>query len=328
MSFYECLGLSPDCSQQEIKAAYKKLAMMYHPDKNKSPDAAEKFNEIKTAYDILKDETKRANYDRMPPEKRTALFDLIKEYFTDINPQYQYMFNNVINVIYEGNEFELQDDVNHMNIRNILAHVILKFYRDPECSLRERKPVVNNSFRKGPDDNSYELYVKLKDVYENHPQQVSFNNHVYVVMPNNPVLSTDLDVPDGPDVVIDIRILDDPFFSIMNTHDLFTVRTVSLHDYIYGAVIKFYHIDGGLNKLKIDSCLEKKPVFILENKGLMISGACDDSKGETGIENVNTRGNLYIYINIEGVNSMINTDTDREYNKTMKDTLKLMFPSI
>ncbi len=62
--YYEVLGVSKNATKQEIKRAYRKLAKQYHPDRNKAPDAEEKFKEIKEAYEILSDEQKRANYDR------------------------------------------------------------------------------------------------------------------------------------------------------------------------------------------------------------------------------------------------------------------------
>ena len=45
-SYYDILGVKKDASQKEIKKAFRKLAMKYHPDKNKEPDAEEKFREI------------------------------------------------------------------------------------------------------------------------------------------------------------------------------------------------------------------------------------------------------------------------------------------
>jgi molecular chaperone DnaJ len=64
---YDILGVDPDCSKQDIKAAYKRLAIRYHPDKLKdgaSDEDKERFVKISQAYEILSDDEKRANYDR------------------------------------------------------------------------------------------------------------------------------------------------------------------------------------------------------------------------------------------------------------------------
>jgi molecular chaperone DnaJ len=63
--FYEVLGVSRSASADELKTAYRKLAMKHHPDRNPGDKSAEqKFKEISEAYDILKDDQKRAAYDR------------------------------------------------------------------------------------------------------------------------------------------------------------------------------------------------------------------------------------------------------------------------
>src|SRR5688572_6148263 len=63
--FYGVLGVERDASDDEIKKAYRKLAMTYHPDRNNgSKDAEEKFKEITEAYDVLRDPNKRAAFDR------------------------------------------------------------------------------------------------------------------------------------------------------------------------------------------------------------------------------------------------------------------------
>ncbi|MCB2081179.1 MAG: molecular chaperone DnaJ [Rickettsiales bacterium] len=63
--FYSILGVKKDASKDELKKAYRKLAMQYHPDKNPGDKEAEKkFKAISEAYDILKDDDKRAAYDR------------------------------------------------------------------------------------------------------------------------------------------------------------------------------------------------------------------------------------------------------------------------
>jgi molecular chaperone DnaJ len=63
--YYEILDVAKDADTNTIKRAYRKLAMKYHPDRNKDDDtAAEKFREATEAYEVLTDETKRSRYDR------------------------------------------------------------------------------------------------------------------------------------------------------------------------------------------------------------------------------------------------------------------------
>ena len=63
--YYEVLGVSKTASADEIKKAYRRLAMKHHPDRNKDDSSAEvRFKEAKEAYEVLKDDDKRATYDR------------------------------------------------------------------------------------------------------------------------------------------------------------------------------------------------------------------------------------------------------------------------
>jgi molecular chaperone DnaJ len=62
--FYGLLGVSREASEAEIKKAYRKLAMEYHPDRNSSADAEARFKEITEAYEVLRDPQKRSTYDR------------------------------------------------------------------------------------------------------------------------------------------------------------------------------------------------------------------------------------------------------------------------
>jgi len=60
---YDILGIAPDATPDEIRAAYRRLAKQYHPDVNSDPDASERFIAIQQAYEVLIDPEARARYD-------------------------------------------------------------------------------------------------------------------------------------------------------------------------------------------------------------------------------------------------------------------------
>lgn len=62
--YYETLGVNKSASAQEIKQAYRKLALQYHPDRNKTKEGEKKFKEINHAYEVLSDSQKRSTYDQ------------------------------------------------------------------------------------------------------------------------------------------------------------------------------------------------------------------------------------------------------------------------
>ena len=60
--YYKILGIARGATDDEIKKAYRKMAVKWHPDKNKSPEAEEKFKDVAMAYEVLKDKKKRDLY--------------------------------------------------------------------------------------------------------------------------------------------------------------------------------------------------------------------------------------------------------------------------
>lgn len=64
VDYYDVLGVQREAGRDEIKRAYRKAAMQYHPDRNKEPGAEEKFKQAAEAYEVLSDSEKRARYDR------------------------------------------------------------------------------------------------------------------------------------------------------------------------------------------------------------------------------------------------------------------------
>lgn len=69
MDYYQVLGVSPNAGQQEVKSAYRRQAMKWHPDKNPDKAGAEvRFKQISAAYSVLSDANERAQYDRLRSE--------------------------------------------------------------------------------------------------------------------------------------------------------------------------------------------------------------------------------------------------------------------
>ncbi|NLG26815.1 MAG: DnaJ domain-containing protein, partial [Chloroflexi bacterium] len=62
--YYTVLGVERNADKEQLRTAYRKLALRYHPDRNKEPDAEVRFKEINEAYEVLNDDEKRSIYDR------------------------------------------------------------------------------------------------------------------------------------------------------------------------------------------------------------------------------------------------------------------------
>jgi curved DNA-binding protein CbpA len=96
MSLYDILEIKPNATKIEIKKAYFRLAKLYHPDKNPSNEATEKFNRIHTAYEILINDTSRVEYQRLNNTERsdfTSLFNKIINNNLDISDFMNYNIN-------------------------------------------------------------------------------------------------------------------------------------------------------------------------------------------------------------------------------------------
>lgn len=98
--YYEILGLQRNADDRELKRAYRKLAMQYHPDRNTAPDAVAKFREAAEAYEVLNDVAKRAIYDQLGHEGLSqgqhgfgAGFSSVEDIFAQFGDLFGDLFN-------------------------------------------------------------------------------------------------------------------------------------------------------------------------------------------------------------------------------------------
>ena len=111
-NYYEILGIQKDAPKDAIKDAYRKLAMQYHPDRNKSPGAEEKFKEISEAYAVLSDDEKRQQYDNLGStgfDQRYSREDIFRG--ADFDSIFRDMgvssgFGDLFSVFFGGRDFE------------------------------------------------------------------------------------------------------------------------------------------------------------------------------------------------------------------------------
>ncbi|RZC40128.1 dnaJ -like protein subfamily B member 14 [Asbolus verrucosus] len=123
--YYQILGVSKDATDSEIKKAYKKLALQFHPDKNKCPGAAEAFKAIGNSVAVLTDMEKRKQYDLYGPEdervaSRTQQYNPYREFDADATDEIFNMFfgssfNGANVYVRRGGRWQRQSTGSHEN---------------------------------------------------------------------------------------------------------------------------------------------------------------------------------------------------------------------
>lgn len=93
--YYEVLGIVKNANADEIKKVYRKLALQYHPDRNKSQDAEEKFKEISEAYAILSDQEKRKLYDMYGLDGVSGKYSTQEDIFKGSEANFEEIFKDV-----------------------------------------------------------------------------------------------------------------------------------------------------------------------------------------------------------------------------------------
>lgn len=319
MNFYDILEVPHDANSEVIRKSYRRLATLYHPDKNKNKevDTTRQFTEIKAAYEVLSDPVKRKEYDLMNTDQKLALYDTIKDYFSTVSPKFKNAVDKLINEFYSDEE-ELRSDINSFNfskLYNRFRETILN--KDPlgimsfdSISFDEHEPVKRDIYE--------HIKVTLDDRYKNRKKKIT------VQYPNNksesfiiPCLNSEAVFKgkgeNGGNLIINILCEEHPKFEQLNQYNVIYTAPISIYEYFYGGEIQFDYLGGDTITFKFGCGLGQKNIFCIANKGL---------------PNGDKRGDLYVFLEIEGINYNKNSLMFDKYSNTVRGLLSDLFPPL
>lgn len=279
--YYEELGVSRTASEEEIKKAYRKLAMKYHPDHAKGDKAAEeKFKKISEAYAVLSDKEKRKQYDTYGSadfHQRFSQEDIFRGFD----------FSSIFEDLGFGRRgFSFKSGRGGGGTRFSFGGT----------------PFGGGGPQAAPKgaDLVYELPLTLREVVSGVSRNISFQHggrseQLTVQIPKGMITGKKLRIPGkgepshygGPpgDLYIRARVVEDPVFS-SEGHDLHVVREIKLTDAILGTTLSVPTLEGGELSLKIPPGTRHKTRMRLAGKGL------PSMKG-------GKRGDLYVTVQTE-----------------------------
>ncbi len=260
--YYETLGVGKKATDDEIKKAYRKLAMKYHPDHSKGDkQSEERFKKISEAYAVLSDKEKRQQYDTFGS--------------TDFHQRYSQedIFRNA----------DLGDILKEFGFGG--PGMRFSFGGGPFGGRRRPAPAKGS-------DLVYELSLTLQEVAGGTRKTVSFqhqgrNENITVKIPPGMITGKKLRLAGkgepsgfgGPpgDLFIQSRVAADPTFSV-DTYDLNTHVTIPLSDSLLGTQVGIPTVEGGELSLKIPPGTRHKTRMRLAGHGLPVMRG--DSRGD------------------------------------------------
>jgi len=282
--YYKILGVSRNAADSDIKSAYRKLAMKYHPDKNPGNKEAEsKFKEINEAYEVLSDTQKRKLYDSLgenwqegqnfqpPPDfKNYGNFKYTKTTdfnFDDFSDFFKTIFGNFNFFKNDGNVYEYSDDADFINERiksnlDIDSEIRLKVGELLSPSIKTLTLNYNGERR--------EIKVKL-------PKGIKDGS---VIKLKGQGLKT---LRKSGDLYLKIKIIDERYKS--DEYDIYTTITILPQEAAIGATKEIEAPEGERIKIKIPPMTHTDTNLRIKGKGLYKKDL--------------SRGDLYVKVKID-----------------------------
>jgi DnaJ-class molecular chaperone len=329
IDLYSILEVSPSCDQDIIKKAYNKQVLKWHPDKNidkninilEKKEIEKKFQNIQTAYEILKDPNKRKEYDNMNSCEKMELFDTVKTFIIQKYPKIFQYYKTFIETFYDNDENNLKIDIETLDFTNIYNNIIDKI--PYACSYHFNKIKSESNCEYELDsyshDSNYSNYsndldplnkdiiiditTTIEEKYLNKYAKISIERKtkdmiiLFVsLLENKCIYEKEGEIINGLSGSIIVNILCKPS-KILNLieQNIYIQKEITLYEYLYGGVMDVNFINEVMS-IEFNSFLNKTPVVILNQKG--IPTKIDSDK------NVVERGDLIIHFSIKDLHNI------------------------
>ncbi len=283
--YYKILGVDKKASQDEIKKAYRKLAVKYHPDKNQgNKEAEEKFKEIGEAYEVLGDAEKRKKYDALGENWKNFQSG---QAYTGGNPFGNFNFGN-------GGTYVEMDMEDFMNGNNQFSDFFNAFFGGGK---RAKSSGFGGTWANYQQAADYEtvMEITLEEAYHGTSRIIQLENEKIRIKvkagiadgQNLRIRGKGQKASNGQsngDLYVKIKVLSHPKFE-RKENDLYTTQKIDLFTAVLGGEIIVETIDGKV-KLPIPAGTQNGKTFRLKNKGMPVY----NSK--------NQFGDLYVKIDV------------------------------
>ena len=237
-NYYDILGISKNATSDEVKKAYRTLALKYHPDRNKAKDATEKFKEISHAYEILSNTQKRQIYDQTGNEAFKERGQEQKKSSQEESP-YNYPY---------------QGDTNTQGFSG---------FNDPN-DIFEQFFGGASPFSSRQPRHTYTLTLDFDEAIKGIEKAIIIDGkQKRIKIPAGVDTGTKIRYK-GYDIVMEV--IPDPLFR-RKVSDVFTEESITFKQAILGDIIPIKTIDGSI-KLKIRPSTQPETIIKLSGKGI------------------------------------------------------------
>jgi DnaJ-class molecular chaperone len=274
---YNILELDPNnenITKDDIKRAYKRLLLKYHPDKNPNINTTEQFKDIQIAYELLSDETRKYEYDNLSYNDKIKYYEELKTIIINKYPHINNYINYIIDKFYNKDEDEFKYDIEKFNFYSLYRHFI-----DNIPNILTTLPYINKSFTIKDLNISGTITSTLSDRYQNKYQKLLIKRetkseiNIYVpIIEDIYILKNEgeIDVNNNSngDIIININVINiyNNFTKIDD--DLYVELDISLYNYLYGGELTFINLDNESITLTHESLL-KNNIIKFVNKGFI-----------------------------------------------------------